>query len=196
MDNISFQSRIRLTDKTEYLKYVTREFTSVEYPWTVKQTALAQKARTDGIFDCTALGITDGEKVLLFHICPTNPKNKDFKQIKNQIIQKIKDLMNPEYLQGLILGSKQYNIGSPKSSELFNIIENLFKELHIQYSKFKGGDFTNNLAYNSTKDEWIIGSEFLDILNSSKETVFKNPDKVAAKIFDHVSIANCDELTW
>lgn len=196
MDNISFQSRIRLTSRNEYLKYVTRRFASVEYPWSIKQTALAQKARTDGIFDCTALGVTDGEKVLLFHICPTNPKNKNFEQIKNQIIQKIKDFMNPEYLQGLILGSKQNNIGSPKSPEMFNIMESILKELDIQYSKFKGGDFTNNLAYDSTKDEWIIGSEMFDILNTSPKTMFKTPDKAAAKIFDQIDIANCDELTW
>lgn len=196
MDNISFQSRIRITSCDEFRSLAKRGFAQVNYPWSIKETAYSTKARTDGICDCTALGITDGFKVLLFHICPTNPKNKNFKQVEAQVTQKIKDLMNPEYLQGFILGGKKYNINSPRSFELFEIIEGVLQKLHIEYSKFKGGDFVNNLAYNSTKDEWIIGTNFLDIISSPKGDLFETPQKAAERIFGQVKIADCDELTW
>ena len=122
MDNISFQSRIRLTNRYEFRNLVNREFEQVFYPWTMKETVCSQKARTDGIYDCTALGITDGIKVLLFHICPTVVKNQDFNKLETQITEKIINMMNLDYLQGFILGSKKYNINSPRSTELFDMI--------------------------------------------------------------------------
>lgn len=196
MDNISFQSRIRITNCDEFRRFAKKGFAQVNYPWSIKETVYSQKARTDGIYDCTTLGITDGIKVLLFHICPTNPKNKNFKQVEAQITQKIKELMDTNSLQGFILGGKKYNINSPRSFELFEIMEGVLQKLHIKYSKFKGGDFTNNLAYNSTKDEWIIGSDLLNNILQSKENLFKTPDKAAAKIFEQIKLADCDELSW
>lgn len=196
MDNISFQSRIRLTNRYEFRNLVNREFEQVFYPWTMKETVCSKKARTDGIYDCTALGITDGIKVLLFHICPTVIKNQDFNKLETQITEKIINMMNLDYLQGFILGSKKYNINSPRSTELFDMIEGLLKKLHIQYSKFKGGNFNNNIAYDSTKDEWIIGSDFLNTISSPKESLFESPQNAAKRIFDQVKIADCDELTW
>lgn len=196
MNNISFQSRIRITSCDEFNSLVNKEFKQVNYPWSIKETAYSPKARTDGVFDCTALGITDGSKVLLFHICPTNPKNKDFKLIAKKITENIKNLMNPEYLQGFILGGKEHNINSPRSFELFDIMEAVLKKLHIEYSKFKGGDFVNNVAYNSTNDEWIIGSNLLNTISSSKENLFRTPKNAVEKIFGDVKIADCDELTW
>lgn len=195
MDNISFQSRIKLTSRAEFSKFVKREFTQVNYPWTIKETALSNKARTDGIYDCTAMGITDGDKVLLFHICPTDGRNQNFKKLETEITEKIKNLLNSDYLQGFILGSKKDNINSPLSSKLFDMMEGVLKNLNIQYSKFKGGDYTNDIAYNSTKDEWVIGNELLDFI-TTKEAQFKTPQKAGEKIFQEVKIAACDELSW
>lgn len=195
MDNISFQSRIKLTSRAEFSKFVNREFAQVNYPWTIKQTALSNKARTDGVYDCTAMGITDGDKVLLLHICPTDSRNQNFKKLENKISESILSKLNPDYLQGFILGSKKDNINSPFSSKLFEIMEGILKKLNIPYSKFKGGNYTNDIAYNSTKDEWIIGNELLDVI-TTKEAKFKTPQKAAEKIFDQIKIADCDELSW
>jgi len=195
MDSISFQSQIRLVKRADFRNMVDRNFVRVDSPWTIKETAYSKNARTDGVFDCTAMGVTDGDKVLLFHICPTNPKNKDFHKIAAQVSEKIKNLMNPEYLQGFIMGGKADNINSPRSSELFEILEDVLNKLNIQYSKFKGGDFENDVAYNSTKDEWIIGSSLFDNLNSYID-LFKKPENAAKKIFNEVKISKDDELTW
>lgn len=196
MDNISFQSRIRLTNRSEFRKLVNREFAQVNYPWTIKETAYSQKVRTDGVYDCTVLGINDGLNALLFHICPTRNENKNFKQLETQITEKIINLLNLDYLQGFILGSKKNNVNSPRSSELFDMAEGLFKKLHINYSKFKGGTFTHNIAYDSTKDEWLIGSNFLDEKLQEKQRLFKTAQNAIQKIFDEVKIADFDELGW
>lgn len=195
MDNISFQSRIRLTSLSEYRNLATHEFKNVYYPWTIKETACAPKTKTDGVYDCTALGITDGDKSLLFHICPTVKENQNFKKLEEQITQKIVNLLNLDYLQGFILGSKPYNINSPKSTPLFDMMEGILKKLHIEYSKFKGGNYTNSIAYDNTNDEWIIGSDLLEYI-SCKEKLFKTPQKAAEKIFNEVKIADCDKLIW
>ncbi len=44
MDNLSFQSRIRLTNRNEFTALMSREFASVDYPWTIKQTVYSQKS--------------------------------------------------------------------------------------------------------------------------------------------------------
>lgn len=191
MDNISFSSRIRITSKNEYFKQVKPDFVNVGYPWTIQQTAFSRKAYTNKIYDCTAVGITDDTKVMLMHICPTIEWNLDFNAIKEFIIKKVSTTLNTDNLQGIILGSKN-NIVSPYSTKLFDFLENVLENLNIQYSKFKGGDYENNLAYNTISDEWIIGSNFFEKQTNPNEDIFK----AATKIFKEVKIANCDELSW
>lgn len=195
MDNISFQSQIRLVKRADFRNMVRQKFVSVDYPWTIKETAYSKKVRTDGVFDCTAMGVTDGDNVLLFHICPNISANKNSKKLETQIVEKILTLLNPDCLQGVIIGSKQYNINSPRSSELFNMMEKLLKKLNVQYSKFKGGDFENDIAYNAEKNEWIIGSSLFDNL-SSYITLFNKPESAAKKIFNEVKISKEDNLSW
>lgn len=195
MDNISFQSKIKIINRNEFRKIITPQFASVNYPWTLKESVCAQKARTEAVYDCTVFGVTDGEKVFLEHLCPTVKVNQNFSKIATHISEKIKNQLNSDNLQGFILGSKPYNINSPKSTPLFNMLENLLKKFNIEYSKFKGGVYTNNVAYDAIKDEWIIGSELLDPI-SLKETIFKTPKNAALKIFDEIKIADCDNLSW
>lgn len=193
MNNISFQSRIRITDINTFNKEVRYgKKNLVNYPWTKKESVLSDKAATTGILDCTCAGFTDGVKVLLMHICPTNPENKNLKSIDKYIKNKI-DLTNPN-LQGFILGSKNNNIYSPNSPIIFDFFVNLMKNFNIRYSEFRGGDFSNNVAYSSLKDEWIIGSDLLN--NIDKKKIFITPQKAVEKIFDKVQLDECDELFW
>jgi len=193
MDNVSFQSRIRITDINSFnkeIRYGKENF--VKYPWTKKESVLADKAATTDVYDCTTAGFTDGLRVLLMHICPTKEENLQLESIQKYIKNKL-DLTNPE-LQGFVLGSKNNNIKSPNSPKIFDFFVNFMKENNIQYSEFRGGDFTNNVAYSSLKDEWVIGSDLLN--NIDGKTLFKTPKKAAEKIFEQVNIAKCDELTW
>ena len=58
----------------------------VDYPWTIKESVFSNNAYTKNIADCTVCGITDGLKVLLIHLCPTNKENFNF----NKVIDLIK----------------------------------------------------------------------------------------------------------
>jgi len=190
MSNINFKSTITLTSPTTFFNKVCsigkRNF--VDSPWTVKQSVFAPSAFTTDVFDCTTLGLSDGQKVLLLHICPTNIQNANLKKIQQYIENKI-DLTN-EYLQGFILGGKYNNIHSPKSIRNFEFFENIFKKFNIPYSAFKGGNYTNHVAYSSVKDEWLIANALLenDIVKN------KTPEEAAKFIFDNIKIADCDEL--
>ncbi len=193
MDNISFQSRIKITDITSFNKEVRfPKKNYVNYPWTKKESVLADNAATTGVFDCTAAGLTDGIRVFLLHLCPTFEENKNFKNIENFIRKKI-DLSDSN-LQGFILGSKNQNLDSPDSPLVFDFFEKFMQKFNIPYSSFRGGNFIHNIAYSSSKDEWVIGSSLLEHVD--KKTVFTSPEKACEKIFDKYKIAECDELYW
>ena len=123
MDNVSFQSRIKLTSMNAFdkeVRYGKRNY--VNYPWTVKQSVISDKAATTDIYDCTAAGFTDGLKVMLLHICPSMAENSNFKKIEKFITSKL-DIDSP-YLQGFILGSKNFNPNSPNSPKVFDFFLN------------------------------------------------------------------------
>ncbi len=192
MDNISFQSRIRLTSMNVFNKeihYGKKNY--VNYPWTVKESVISDKAATTDIYDCTAAGFTDGSKVLMLHICPTEPRNNNLSKIEKFINEKI-DPNNP-YLQGFILGSKNFNPNTPNSPKVFDFFLNIMNKLDIPFSYFRAGDYANNIAYSTLKDEWVIGSE---LLNAVDKSIFKTPQKAIEKIFEESKISNFDELTW
>lgn len=193
MDNISFKSNIRMIPHQEFSKIAGRigGKKSVNYPWTIKQSVLADSAYTTDIFDCTVCGITDGQKVLLNHLCPSISDNFNFSKITDFIKNNI-DTTN-QYLQGFILGSKSKSLTSSSQSELlFDRVINFMKEMKIPYSAFKGGTFTNNVAYSSLNDEWVISN------NSINETLTKefskNPAEIFKIIFDDISVSELDEI--
>ena len=92
MDNIAFKSTIKPVNVREFCTIANRigEKGFVNYPWTINQSVIGKDAFTTGVIDCTVCGITDGEKVLLTHICPTVKGNMDFKKIENFIKSLIK----------------------------------------------------------------------------------------------------------
>ncbi len=192
--NISFQSRIRLVPESTFKKSIKNYCNNVVYPWTVKQTVYAPNAFTEGVYDCTALGINDGEKVMFMHFCPNSPQNFNWAKIEQYIFKNVFTKLNTENLQALILGSKRDNISSPRSTGLFDFLEGVLNKLSIPYSKFKGGDFENHLSYDSVKDEWLIGNKILDIVSDTK--VFGSVENAVKRIFNDVKIADVDELTW
>lgn len=193
MDSVSFQSRIRITDINTFnkeIRYAKKNF--VDFPWTIKESVLNDKAATKDVFDCTVGGFTDGAQVLLTHICPTDPRNNSLNKIEKFITEKI-DIGN-SYLQGFILGSKNNNINSPDSPKYFDFFINFMKKFNIPFSYFRGGDYTNNVAYSSQKDEWLIGSSLLNFID--KKNLFKTPQNAIKRIFDEFKLCQNDELSW
>ncbi len=192
-NNITFKSSIRLVPQGEFNNIIQKigRHNSVNYPWTMKESILSESAYTTRIFDCTACGFTDGEKVLLNHICPTNPENRDFKSITDFIKKKI-NLANNN-LQGFILGSKTDTPESPNSSILFDKFIKFMEEHGIPFSMFKGSKYENNAAYLTSKDEWIISNP---AITDSERTTHLSPKEITSKFFDEITISELDELSW
>ncbi len=187
--NISFKSNIRLVTPEEFRQIANKigEKNFVKYPWTVKQSVLANSAYTKDIFDCTVCGLTDGQTVLLNHICPTVMENNNFDKIAGFIKSKI-DLTNSN-LQGFLLGSKKNFKESPFSTQLFENFANFLQKHNIQFSQFKGSIYPSDVAYSSLKDEWVISNYNITAPLPNSET-----KKILNNIFDDIKISELDEI--
>lgn len=193
MDSISFQSTIRPISKPQFNKIVMSYGTNkyVDYPWTIKESVFSDRAYTKHVFDCTVCGITDGAKVLLMHLCPTNKENRSFQRISSYI-KKHFDIKNPQ-LQGFLLGSKP-NLFDEKSEQVFNIFEKFFEEHKIPYSKLKGGSHINDVAYSLDTDEWLVSHDFAG--NDGVKKVLQTPKKFFDKFFGEVKLSKYDNFSW
>lgn len=193
MDGISFQSTIRPVSKAQFNKIVMPygAHRYVDYPWTIRESVLSDKAYTKHVFDCTVCGITDGMKVLMMHICPTRKENKNFQKITDFIKSNF-NLRNPD-LQAFLLGSKP-NMRDKRSEQIFNNFEAFLEENKIPYSKLKGGPHVNDVAYSSETDEWIIGHDLAG--NESLKKSLKNPRNFFKKYFSEVQISELDDTSW
>ena len=189
MDNISFKSGIRPVT-TAHFNQVASTIGSkyaVNYPWTVKQTIKAPAAYTRYVFDCTVLGLTDGENVTMLHICPTKEENKDFQKIKDYLLQKI-DLYNPN-LQALLFGSQNDKILT-LSANLYNNLCNFIKKYNIPLTEIAKAKEYADIAYQAKTDEWIISSHSINE-NISKG---KSSEDALKETFQKISISELDEI--
>ena len=188
MDSISFQSRIRPVGINDYYT-VSRKISergNAKPPWTLDESVFNKDVFTSGVIDCTVCGITDGDKALLVHICPTVRENRNFSRIENYIRSKL-ELMNKEYLQGFLLGSQG---NEPRESRvLFNKFVNLTERLNIPTSIFRAADNDVNVAYISDKDEWIISTKDVPALLKDR-----SPEETIHSIFEEVKLSKFDEI--
>ena len=195
MDNISFKSRIRLVEPSEFVKIFrnSKYDKFVDYPYTIKESVKAKNAITTDVYDCTACGITDGQQVFLCHICPTVPANTNFELIKSYI-KRVIDITD-ENLQGFLLGSTENNPGSPNSSALFEKFVRFFEDNNIPFSQFKGclHGQSSNTAYFTGKDEWLISNE---LIKPDIKRVFESPLQAVKSLFEKVEISDFDEICW
>lgn len=193
MNNISFGSRIRHCTKNEFNMVANKIGAKnyVDYPWTIKESVFSNNAYTKNIADCTVCGITDGLKVLLIHLCPTNKENFNFNKVIDLVKSKF-DLTNPD-LQALLIGGKPEWTHGAESYKLFNMFEKFLKDSKIAFSKLKGGLDTKDIAYLQEKDEWLITN---DNVKRPQMGAYYPPEKTVKQAYEEVKIADCDELTW
>lgn len=193
MDNITFTSRIRPVTKAEFSRVVSsygnKNF--VGYPWTIKESVLSDKAFTKDIADCTVCGITDGLKVLLIHLCPTEKINFQFNKVTDFIKEKF-NLNNPD-LQAILVGGKPECTHGADSYKLFGMFEKFLEDSKIPFSKLKGGMGTKDVAYSSATDEWIVSN---DVFKFPERNQFKTAQKAMEEVYNEVKIADCDEVRW
>lgn len=188
MNNISFQSRIRPVNLSEYYSLTSSygKKCFVSDPWTIKESVLKPNVYTGNVIDCTVCGITDGDKALLMHICPTLEENKNFEKIENFLKEKLK-FLNNEYLQGFLLGSQGTALFD--SRNLFDNFDKLLNKLNIPTSKFRAGFGETFVAYSSIKDEWLIANR--DVAELKKVHSDRN---ILNEMFDYVEISELDEV--
>lgn len=192
MDNISFKSRIKLVQTEDFARLTqNKNMKSVNYPWTIKESVKAPNALTTDIYDCTALGIVskDDNNVLLMHISPNGTDYKKFNKIETFISKKINLLS--DNLTGFIIGSKKNNINSPTSTKMFDKLASILDKYNIPYTKFKGGNYSNNIAYSSKDDTWLVANDIVDL---SKNVYNKNKKQILNFMFDEVKTAPNDNI--
>lgn len=189
MDNISFTSRIKLVSNENFARLIPKGTKSVDFPWTISESVLGQSALTKDIYDCTSAGIVADGEVLLMHLSPNGGNYKTLNKVEKFITQKIN--LFSRNIQGFLIGSKKNNINSPNSTKLFDKFEKLLNKHNIPYSKFKGGNYNNNIAYLGDKDTWLISNDVVDLTKS----VYRNDKKQVTKfMFDDVKISDNDIL--
>ena len=192
MDNISFKSRIKLVQTEDFVKLTqNKNMKSVNYPWTIKESVKAPNALTTDIYDCTALGLVskDNNNVLLMHISPNGTDYKKINKIETFISKKINLLS--DNLTGFIIGSKKNNINSPTSTKMFDKLSGILDKYNIPYTKFKGGNYSNNIAYSSKDDTWLVANDVVDL---SKNVYNKNKKQILNFMFDEVKTAPNDNI--
>lgn len=189
MDNISFTSRIKLVSNEDFARLIPKGTKSVDFPWTISKSVLGKSALTKDIYDCTSAGIVADGEVLLMHLSPNGGNYKTLNKVEKFITQKIN--LFSQNIQGFLIGSKKNNINSPNSTKLFDKFEKLLNKHNVPYSKFKGGNYNNNIAYLGDKDTWLISNDVVDLTKS----VYRNDKKQVTKfMFDDVKISDNDIL--
>lgn len=189
MDNISFTSRIKLVSNEDFARLIPKGTKSVDFPWTISESVLGKSVLTKDIYDCTSAGIVADGEVLLMHLSPNGGNYKTLNKVEKFITQKIN--LFSQNIQGFLIGSKKNNINSPNSTKLFDKFEKLLNKHNIPYSKFKGGNYNNNIAYLGDKDTWLISNDVVDLTKS----VYRNDKKQVTKfMFDDVKISDNDVL--
>lgn len=191
INNISFTSAIRPVTVNQFMNSARMSCKSVDYPWTIRESVLSENAYTTNVMDCTVCGITDGSKVLMMHICPTNEMNKNFSKISKFIKDKISQ-MNPE-LQAVVIGGKPAYTHGKESYALFDKFTNLLTDLKIPFSKLKGGMGEKHVAYIRNSDEWLVASQMVE---RPQPYQLKSPEKELNKLFNEVDISELDEVRW
>lgn len=192
MDNISFKSRIKLVQTEDFARLTkNKNMKSVNYPWTIKESVKAPNVLTTDIYDCTALGIVskDDNNVLLMHISPNGTDYKKINKIETFISKKINLLS--DNLTGFIIGSKKNNINSPTSTKMFDKLAGILDKYNISYTKFKGGNYSNNIAYSSKDDTWLVANDVVDL---SKSVYNKNKKQILNFMFDEIKTAPNDNI--
>lgn len=186
--NISFTHNIRPLYSADFHR-ITAGFGKknfVDYPWTMAESVVGDNLYTTRVCDCTACLITDGEKAMLLHLCPSNKSNLIFNDLLSFISKNI-DIMAKDKVQALMLGSKD----TVASKNLWNNFSKIFKIFEIPVTKLRNGKWGTNLAYRQSTDEVLISSYPMDLqIRKGKSSGME----LLNSHFKDVSISEYDEV--
>lgn len=193
---INFTSNIRLANLDQYSKEIRwlSSKKSVPSPWTYKEIVVAPRAYTTGVMDCSAGGLIDGKKALMFHLSADREANSDFSVIEKTILDKFNG--KTEGLRGFLLGSRRWFGGS---IALFENLKNFMTVHNIPFSMMKGskcvgGNMVSesfDIAYNAKHDLWTVTSKYI---TNQLERKKNDINGILTNTFDEFSIADGDKL--
>ena len=191
MNNISFKAKIIPTFPKEFVAKTMKNGAEnfVGRPWTLAESVTSNKAFTNEIIDCTAVGIKNKDKVKLFHLSTENMDK--FDQITNDI-QSSFDLKSPD-TEVILVGAKPECTHGPDSYKFFNMFVDFFKKMGTSISVFKGGMGVKSLAHSPSSNAWLISSSNMPIMNTG---IYIAPQEVLKKMFNVVEISAKDQARW
>ena len=186
-NNLQFKSKIRPINYLEYREIIGRMGEKVEAkpPWTLAESVKDKNAFSTNIIDCTLCGLTNGQDVLMLHICPSIEKNKNFSKIEDFIL---KNFNVASYdTRGFLVGSQKNNMYSQFSDTLFQNFVNFMEKFEIPFSQFRGTKkVPAHVAYSSTRDEWLLSNPIVNPYRCDLESLKTS--------FDDIKIDKGDEL--
>ncbi|MBR1775560.1 hypothetical protein IJ750_00605 [bacterium] len=171
-DSTGFQSKIKFINYSEFLektKNLNPKKHQVGYPWQPFSRKNGKNLYTTGIQDCIAIGLVDGKKSTLFHICTAkhgeakklNLKGFDIKQIEHRILESV-DLTSKN-LHAIILGGHQIKDASKYNVKHLNKIKKILDDNKIPYSIFGARRDVHcfgkySMLYSTKEDTWYISN--------------------------------------
>lgn len=186
-NNLQFKSKIRPINYLKYREIIDKMGKNVEVkpPWTLAESIKNKNAFSTNIIDCTVCGLTNGQDVLMLHICPTVEKNKNFSKIKDFILKNF-DVTSYD-TRGFLVGSQKNNMYSQFSDTLFQNFVNFMEKFEIPFSQFRGTKkIPVHVAYSSTRDEWLLSNPIVNPYRCDLKSLKMS--------FDDIKIDKGDEL--
>ena len=74
---------------------------------------------------------------------------------------------------------------------MFDKLAGILDKYNIPYTKFKGGNYSNNIAYSSKNDTWLVANDVVDL---SKNVYNKNKKQILNFMFDEIKTAPNDNI--
>lgn len=186
-NNLQFKSKIRPINYLEYREIIDKMGKKVEVkpPWTLAESIKNKNAFSTNIIDCTLCGLTNGQDVLMLHICPSVEKNKNFSKIEDFILKKFN--VASYNTRGFLVGSQKNNMYSQFSDTLFQNFVNFMEKFKIPFSQFRGTKkVPAHVAYSSTRNEWLLSNSIVNPYRFDLESLKMS--------FDDIKIDKGDEL--
>ncbi len=209
IDNITFQSKIKLISQPEFADKVTKlnpKRHYVGYPWQPYGKKTGKNLYTTGILDCICIGIIQGKKVSLMHVRTRKNSTVERKQQKKldtkkerqkgfdieQVKRRILDSINfeCENIHAFIFGGIQLLKSSKYNIKELNKIKSIFDENQIPYSII-GAKKMNfiprqySLFYSTKEDTWFIANKYADKVAEYAEDdeIMFEGDKVSYSLY-------------
>ena len=192
-NNISFTSLIKPVGFGTFHTIVSRmpKSSYVDYPWTLKEAALATDVFTKKVMDCSVYIISDGQKAKMYHICPgCDDATKNFERVERDIEANF-DLAS-ENVEAFILGAKPPYKAGASSYELFEKFEKVSERCGIPTTILKGGSGERSFAYSSTTDTLYITNT--EPFNRDSKPL-TSPLDILRNWFDTVKIHSKDNVS-